>query len=76
MTNFNLADIWELAAEIRGEESAALIHGSTRRSWADFDRRAAGVARALLEAGLGQGAKVAQYLYNCNEYTETVFGAM
>ncbi|MGO8876953.1 MAG: acyl-CoA synthetase [Acidimicrobiales bacterium] len=76
VTNFNLADIWELAAEIRGEEGAALIHGSTRRSWADFDRRAAGVARALLEAGLGQGAKVAQYLYNCNEYSEAVFGAM
>jgi acyl-CoA synthetase (AMP-forming)/AMP-acid ligase II len=76
LTNFNLADVWELAAEVRGDDCVALVHGSSRESWAEFDRRAAGVAHTLLEAGLGQGAKVAQYLYNCNEYVETVFGAM
>jgi fatty-acyl-CoA synthase len=76
VTNFNVADIGELAAELRGEEHVALVHGDTRESWADFDRRAGGVAKTLLDAGLGHGAKVAQYLYNCNEYIETVFGAM
>ncbi|MFZ0170601.1 MAG: AMP-binding protein, partial [Acidimicrobiales bacterium] len=76
MTNFNLADIWELAAEIRGDDHIALIHGNVRESWAELDRRAGGLAKTLLEGGLGQGAKVAQYLYNCNEYVESVFGAM
>ncbi|MGP0004698.1 MAG: acyl-CoA synthetase [Acidimicrobiales bacterium] len=76
MTNFNLADIWELAAEIRGDDHIALIHGNLRESWAELDRRAGGLAKTLLEGGLGQGAKVAQYLYNCNEYVESVFGAM
>ncbi len=42
-------------------------------TWADFDRRADGVARALLDAGLGHQAKVAQYLYNCPEYLESFF---
>jgi len=76
VTNFNLADIWELAAEIRGDDHIALIHGNLRESWAELDRRAGGLAKTLLEGGLGQGAKVAQYLYNCNEYVESVFGAM
>jgi acyl-CoA synthetase (AMP-forming)/AMP-acid ligase II len=76
VTNFNMAEIWEAAAEIRGDDHAALIHGGVRESWAEFDRRAGGVAKTLLEAGLGQGAKVAQYLYNCNEYVESVFAAM
>jgi len=76
VTNFNLADIWELAAEIRGDDHIALIHGNVRESWAELDRRAGGLAKTLLEGGLGQGAKVAQYLYNCNEYVESVFGAM
>src|SRR5580658_10771918 len=71
-----MADIWELCAEIRGEDNTALVHGERRVSWADFDRRAAGIGRTLLDAGLGQGAKVAQYLYNGNEYIESVFGAM
>jgi len=75
MTNFNLADVWELAAELRGDR-VALVHGDVKRSWTDFDRRAGGVAQTLLGAGLGPNAKVAQYLYNCNEYLESVFGAL
>jgi acyl-CoA synthetase (AMP-forming)/AMP-acid ligase II len=76
VTNFNIADVWELCAEIRGDDNTALVHGERTESWADFDRRAGGVAAALLDAGLGRGAKVAQYLYNCNEYIESVFAAM
>ncbi|MGH9172189.1 MAG: AMP-binding protein [Acidimicrobiales bacterium] len=76
MSNWNYADIWEMCAEIRGEDSTALVHGEQAVSWAAFDRRAAGVATALLGAGLLPGAKVAQYLYNCNEYLEAVFAAL
>jgi len=74
MTDWNFADVFELCAEVRGERPA-LVNGETVVSWADFDRRAAGLATALLSAGLGHQAKVAQYLYNCNEYLESVFAA-
>lgn len=73
-TDWNFAEVWELAAQIRGE-TRALVHGERRISWREFDRRAAGVAKRLLGAGLERGAKVAQYLYNCNEYLESVFAA-
>ena len=43
--------------------------------WAEFDRRADGVAAALLGAGLEQQDKVAQYLYNGPEYLESVFAS-
>src|ERR1022692_3014416 len=76
MSNWNFADIWEMCAEIRGDDRLAIVNGENRVSWAGFDRRAAGVSRALLEAGLGRGAKVAQYLFNGNEYLESVFGAL
>jgi fatty-acyl-CoA synthase len=52
------------------------VNGDSAVSWAEFDRRAAGVASSLLAAGLQAGAKVAQYLYNCNEYLESVFAAL
>ncbi len=74
MTDWNFADVWELAARLRGDERA-LVHGERKISWSLFDKRAAGVARRLQEAGLGRGAKVAQYLYNCNEYLEALFAA-
>jgi 3-oxocholest-4-en-26-oate---CoA ligase len=76
MSNWNLADIYEMCAEIRGGEHTAVMHGEHSTSWADFDRRAAGVAKTLLGAGLQRGAKVAQYLYNCNEYLESVFATV
>ncbi len=46
-----------------------------RRSWAEFDRRADGIARTLLDAGVDHQDKVAQYLYNCPEYLESMFAA-
>ncbi len=75
MTGWNFADLFELCAEVRGDERVALVHGETVVSWSGFDARAAGVATALLGAGLGHQSKVAQYLYNCNQYLESVFAA-
>ena len=71
---WNYADVWETIAEVRPDE-VAQVQGARRSTWADFDRRADGVAAALLDAGLGYQAKVAQYLYNCPEYLESIFGA-
>jgi acyl-CoA synthetase (AMP-forming)/AMP-acid ligase II len=74
VTDWNLAEIWEIAAKVRADD-VALACGADKRTWAEFDRRADGVARTMLDAGLGHGDKVAQYLYNCNEYLESLFAA-
>lgn len=74
-TEFNFAEVFELAAEVRGE-APALVHGGLRRSWAELDRRAGGIASCLFAEGLVAGDKVAQYLYNGNEYLESVFASV
>ena len=74
MSNWNFADVWEAVAELR-PDAPAVVHGETRLSWQEFDRRAGAVAGALVAGGLRRQAKVAQYLYNGTEYLETVFGA-
>ena len=75
MTDWRLADIWEVAARVRGE-APALSCGGVERTWAEFDRRADGLARALLDGGLSHQDKVAQYLYNSNEYLESLFASV
>ena len=71
---WNFADVWETAAEIRGEKPA-LVQGSRRIDWRAFERRASGIARTLIDAGLTEQSKFAQYLYNCPEYLESVFAS-
>jgi len=74
MSGWNFADIWETVAQ-QVPDAPAQIQGQRQITWADFDRRANGVARAMLEAGLEEQEKVAQYLYNCPEYLESMFAA-
>ncbi|WP_169989032.1 AMP-binding protein [Microbispora sp. H10836] len=45
-------------------------------SYREFDERAARLATVFRQAGLGEGDKVACYLYNVPAYLETVFAAM
>lgn len=66
---WNLAEIWERIAD-KFPDATALVHGDRRVSWRDFDRRADGLAAALLAAGAGHQDKVALYLYNAPEYME------
>ncbi|MEA3077888.1 MAG: 3-oxocholest-4-en-26-oate---CoA ligase [Actinomycetota bacterium] len=71
----HLATVWEHVADaIPGE--TALVQGAVRRTWAEFDDRAARFAGALSEAGLRPGSKVAQYLYNSPEYLEAYYGGL
>jgi acyl-CoA synthetase (AMP-forming)/AMP-acid ligase II len=72
MSGWSFADVWETVAQLV-PDAPAQIQGDRRVSWADFDRRANGVAQALLDAGVQEQDKVAQYLYNCPEYLESVF---
>ncbi|MST33148.1 AMP-binding protein, partial [Acidimicrobiaceae bacterium USS-CC1] len=74
VSDWNLAEVWETVAEER-PAAEALVWGPRRWTWAELDRRADGVAGALLAAGLGRQAKVAQYLLNGPEYLESLFGA-
>jgi acyl-CoA synthetase (AMP-forming)/AMP-acid ligase II len=69
---WNYADIWEHHAG-RFPDAPAQAQGDRRFTWADFDARANGIAHALLDAGVAQQDKVAQYLHNCPEYLESVF---
>src|SRR5438105_4773951 len=71
---WNFADVWEVVADVL-PDAPAQAQGERRSTWSELDRRADGVARALLEDGIGRQDKVAQYLYNCPEYLETVFAA-
>ena len=73
MTSWNFADLWEICTETSGD-AAAEVHGELTVTWADFNRRANGLARALLDAGVEHHDKVAQYLYNGPEYMQAVYG--
>ncbi len=74
MGNWNFADMWEVVADDL-PDALCLIHGDDRRTWREVDRRADGVAQHLLDSGLARQQAVAQYLYNCPEYLESMFAA-
>jgi fatty-acyl-CoA synthase len=67
--------LWEAIAEAT-PDAPAVIQGARRLSWREYEGRAARLARALQEAGLGPHAKVGMYLYNSPEYCETNFAAI
>ena len=72
--DWNLATAFESVCDALPDR-IALIQGDRRVSWRSFDERAARVAAAFSAAGMKPGAKVASYLYNCNEYLEALMGA-
>jgi acyl-CoA synthetase (AMP-forming)/AMP-acid ligase II len=73
-TQWNFADVWEMVAQ-RLPAAPAQEHGERSWSWQEFDSRANGVAAALLERGVARQDKIAQYLYNCPQYLESLFAA-
>ena len=73
MNGWNFAEIWETAAEVI-PDARALVHGDRTVTWAEFDHRADGFARALLDLDVEHQDKIAHYLYNCSEYLESMFG--
>ncbi len=70
---WNFAEVWEDHAS-RFPDAPAQVQGARRFSWAEFDRRADGLANALLAAHPQRQDKVAHYLTNCPEYLESMFG--
>jgi acyl-CoA synthetase (AMP-forming)/AMP-acid ligase II len=71
---WNFADVWERVADQIPHELAQR-QGDREYTWAEFDRRADGIAATLIAAGVVEQDKVAQYLYNCPEYLESSYGA-
>ncbi len=69
----HFATVWEAIADAI-PDLPATTHGSTTRTWAEYEDRAARVAGALTAAGLGPDSKVSLFMYNSNEYMETQFG--
>ena len=74
MNELLYAGVWEQIARTQPERPA-VIQGPRVTTWGAFDARADALAADLLDAGLGQGAKVAAYLYNSAEYLETYYAA-
>jgi len=71
----NLASMWEAVAD-RLPEKSAQVHGDQRIRFREFESRAARLAGCFAAHDVGSSAKVAMYLFNCNEYLETCFAAM
>jgi fatty-acyl-CoA synthase len=72
MPGWNFADIWEVVAQ-NLPDAQAQVQGDRRYTWSEFDRRANGIAQALLDAGVQEQDKVAQYLFNGPKYLESMF---
>jgi acyl-CoA synthetase (AMP-forming)/AMP-acid ligase II len=71
-TDWNFADVWEEIAAVQPDRPA-IIRGSLIRTWSQWEHRSEAIAARLLDAGLGRGARVAQYLMNSAEYLEALF---
>ncbi|HXY28251.1 MAG TPA: AMP-binding protein [Acidimicrobiales bacterium] len=75
MTDWNYADVWETVADAQ-PDLVAVTQGARDMTWGELDRGADGVARFLLDLGVGRQDKVAAYLYNSPEYLQAAFAAM
>jgi len=71
---WHLASVWETVADAV-PEAPAVVNGDLRRSWREYEDRAARIAGVLAAAGHGPGAKVAVYAHNSNAFLEAYFGA-
>ena len=70
--NWHLASMFDAVARLVPDR-IAVIEGNTRRSWRDYEDRAARLANALVAAGIAPDAKVAIYGHNSAEFLEAQF---
>ena len=66
------ATLWEALADAQ-PDSVAVVLGDEQIRWRTFDDRSARLATVLASAGVGEGARVAQLLYNDAAYLESVY---
>ncbi len=67
--DLNFGDLFDEVARVIPDR-LAVVHGDTRLTWREFDRRSNRLARKLTDAGLAPGSKVAFYLRNSPAYLE------
>ena len=72
--SLHFADCWELIADRIGSYPA-IEQGDRTVTWAEYEDHAARLAARFDRHGLGPGAHVGMFLYNCPEYLETQFAA-
>jgi acyl-CoA synthetase (AMP-forming)/AMP-acid ligase II len=72
--SFNMADVWEMAADAVPEREA-LVVGEQRLSYGELEDRANRLAHHLAAQGIGPGDHLALYLENCTEYLEAMLAA-
>ena len=72
---WNYGDILDAISPVLDQNAPALVHGDRRISWGDFTKRSNNLARGLIERGAKPGDKVAFYMRNRPEYTETLAAA-
>jgi acyl-CoA synthetase (AMP-forming)/AMP-acid ligase II len=71
-SGWDFASVFEQIA-LAIPDAPAQSQGDRWFTWREFDERANGVARLLLDRGVTQQDKVAQYLYSAPEYLESVY---
>ena len=71
----HFATIWEALADTIGDQETVVQQG-TRHTWSEHEQRSARLAGFLSDAGIGNGSKVAMYLFNSPAYLETHFAAL
>jgi fatty-acyl-CoA synthase len=74
--DFHFATAWEAIADTVPDRVALVSEDgrrTVRRTWREYDERAARLASVLAAHGLGPGSKVGLYLHNCNEYLEAQY---
>ncbi|MCY3883569.1 MAG: acyl-CoA synthetase [Gammaproteobacteria bacterium] len=69
----HFASAWEAITDLVPNREA-LVCGDVRRTWFEYDDRAAKLASLLQEHGISQGSKVGIYAHNSNEYLEAQYG--
>ncbi|MGH9171455.1 MAG: acyl-CoA synthetase [Acidimicrobiales bacterium] len=69
---YNLADLFEHAADVFAEREY-LVAGGQRRTYAEMDNRANRLAHHLAARGVGPGDHVGIYGYNRTEWVETLW---
>ncbi len=66
-----LGDILDCVVEIMDPARPALVHGDRVLSWGELNKRSNNIARGLLSGGAKTHDKVAFYMRNRTEYSET-----
>ncbi|MFK8023060.1 MAG: AMP-binding protein, partial [Ilumatobacter sp.] len=70
----NWATLWEAFADAQPDQVAVVI-GEATMTWAQLDDRAARLAQAFGERGVGADTRIAQLMFNCPEYLESSYAA-